>query len=279
VARAILPRAARNWLRKPFTSARWGLLDLQAKVGVTRDLEIREGWHVRSHPGAYEFAYHLQCDDSEQAAEFDQFVSHCRPGMRLLDIGAHFGLFSLAAIHFGGPTASAVAVDPSPMAVRIIRHQARANGLTRRIEVIEASVGAQSGQSQMVAGGIESAGYYVRPGADHLGTERTVVRTVTVDQLCCAANEPTHLKIDVEGFEADVLLGARVTLSSPTAPVVFLELHCDLIRQAMRDAAEPLDLLADAGYSFFDVHGLPVDRCKLLARPIVRLLAQRAAAN
>jgi FkbM family methyltransferase len=233
-------------------------------VGVTARLEPRPGWVIRSHPGADRFAYRAQADDPDQAAEFDRFVARCRPGMRLFDLGAHFGLFSLAACHYGGPTARAVAVDPSPLAVRVTRFQARANGLADRLTVRRAAVGRTPGVTRLVAGGIESAGYYVPP-ADHPASERTAVEMVSIDSLVAELGwPPTHLKIDVEGAEADVLAGGVETLRT-AGPEVFLELHTAIIRAAGGDPSEPLRLLAHCGYT---VPGGPDG-------PVVRLVATR----
>src|SRR5437868_12046222 len=100
--RALLPRGVRNWLRSPTKSLAWGYRETKYFFGVTEKIEIRPGWSVRCHPLAYSHSYHAQLEDPDQAAEFDSFLSYCTERMILFDIGAHFGLFSLAALHFGG---------------------------------------------------------------------------------------------------------------------------------------------------------------------------------
>ena len=67
-----------------------------------------------------------QITDPEQSLEFRNFARCCKSGMRLFDIGASYGVFSLTAAHFGG---TAVAVDPSPVATRLIRVQIQESGL------------------------------------------------------------------------------------------------------------------------------------------------------
>lgn len=183
LVRVVVPRAVRNWVRRPGETARWAWADARARVGQTDRLELRPGWVIRSHPGAYRFAYHAQVDDPEQVAEFDQFVAHCTPGMVLFDLGAYFGLFALAAVHYGGPAAQAVAVDPSPLAAWVVRYQARVNGVADRLRVVQASAGAGVGRRALVAAGIGSAGYFVAPTADHPPGERIEVETVSIDGL------------------------------------------------------------------------------------------------
>ena len=72
---------------------------------------------LRSRHSAFHRGYSWCTSDDELIEELDSFIAHCRRGMVLFDVGAHFGVFSLAALHYGGPDAIAVAVDPSPAAV------------------------------------------------------------------------------------------------------------------------------------------------------------------
>jgi FkbM family methyltransferase len=276
LARAALPRSVRNWVRQPARSARWLWADARAGLGFTRRLELRPGWVIRSHPGAYPFAYRSQVDDPEQVAEFDQFVRRCTPGMVLFDVGAHFGLFSLAAVHYGGPTARAVAVDPSPLAERVLRYQARVNGVTDRVTVVRASAGERAGRQALVAVGIMAAGYFVAPTADHPPTERVEVEAVSIDGLVEATGlRPTHAKIDVEGFELAVLRGGAGTFAAAEPPLVFLELHAEIIRNAGGEPRACLDLLAGWGFEVRDVAGKLVTADEALARPVSRLVAAK----
>jgi FkbM family methyltransferase len=279
VVRAVVPRVIRNWARRPTESARWLWADARARLGRTERVELRPGWVIHSHPGAYPFAYHAQVDDPEQVAEFDQFVRHCTPGMVLFDVGAHFGLYSLAAVHYGGPTARAVAVDPSPMAARVARYQARANGVADRLRVVQSSAGAVSGRQALVAAGIGSAGYYVAPTADHPPGEWVEVESVSIDGLAEATGlVPTHVKIDVEGFELEVLRGGAKTFGSPRPPRLFLELHAEIIRAGGGDPRECLALIAGWGFEVRDVSGKLISTEATLALPLIRLLAARPGA-
>jgi FkbM family methyltransferase len=214
-------------------------------------------------------------DDPDQERELAAFPRTARPGMVLFDLGAHYGVFSLAALHFGGADARAVAVDPSPAAIRLIERQARLCGVTGRLTALRAAAAAQPGEIALVAAGVIAAGYYVPPTLHHPPSEQTRVPAVTVDGLAeRLALEPTHLKIDVEGAEAAVLRGAHRTLQSTRPPLVFLELHGDLIRFRGGDAREPLDHLRSSGYELTDCQGTRRAAPELANLPLVRLIAR-----
>ena len=87
---------------------------------------------------------------------------------------------------------------------------------------------------------------------------------------------PTHLKIDVEGFEAAALRGGGAALTADDRPVVFLELHVQMVRDRGDDPAEALDILARDGYEELTLNGVPATHEQLLQSPITRLVARTA---
>ncbi|MFY9556740.1 MAG: FkbM family methyltransferase [Blastocatellia bacterium] len=245
-------------------------------MGSNQIVQLRPGWSMLCHPVAYGFAYHLQNDDPEQVAEFDQFIAACRPEMVLFDIGSHFGVFSLAALRYGGKNARAIAVDPSPTAARIVTIQARLNNVSNRLTMVQASVGAHCGTQNMVAAGVLAAGYYVSPSGNHSGGELTSTREVTLDSLAEEFGTiPSHIKVDVEGLEVDVLRGGKNVLLASIAPLLFLELHNQMIQARGGDPVETLILLRDFGYKFFGVDGGPLNNDRILASPLIRIIAKR----
>lgn len=276
--RAVIPRSIRNIVRAPAASMRWAQYSLRHLVGLDESLELRPGFVLRSHPAAHPVAYHAQRDDPEQVAEFDRFVAECEPGMRLLDIGAHFGLFSLAALHYGGPTASAVAVDASPVAIRMTRVQARLNGVADRLACVQAAAGAAVGWTELLSTGPMGAGYFLPDLGDHPASDRTRTPLTTIDALARTYGTPTHVKVDVESFEADVLRGGRETLTAATRPRLYLELHNEMVAGRGGEPGEAVDLLAAYGYEMFGLDGRRLGRAEVLAPALVRILCRPARA-
>lgn len=273
IARRVLPRGLRNILRTPSRAIWWAAAEARHRLGIHDTLRIRDGFSVLSHPAAFRMAYHAQLDDPEQVLEFDDFIAACTPGMLLFDVGAHFGLFSLAAVHYGGPAARAVAIDPSPTATRMTRVQAALNRVGKRLAVECAAVGAGDGWLAMVSTGPGGAGYFVvsEPGR----AERDVTRTpmVCIDTLAARHGVPTHVKLDVEGFEADAIRGGASTFTGPRPPRLFVELHHEIVAGRGGDPAEALRLLRAYGYTIQNLHGTPVTDAWLLEQPLVRVVA------
>src|SRR5438046_1907747 len=133
---------------------------MQFRMGKSSSLYIRPEWSVRCHPICVpDFGvFHV---DPAQQAEMNDFVSQCRPEMRFLDVGAHWGIFTLASLRYGGSNARAVCVEPSPDAASILRQNLFLNGIVEEVEVVQVAAGASQGHVQMLTTGAGGADYLV----------------------------------------------------------------------------------------------------------------------
>jgi FkbM family methyltransferase len=190
--------------------------------------------------------------------------------MFLFDIGAHFGVFSLAAAHFGG---KAIAIDPSPIATRMIAIQSGLNGFSNSIRIIQAAVTEQAGAVDMLSSGVFSDGYF-KIARGKAKSELTAAKAITIDQLVSRYGPPTHIKIDVEGQEGAVLRGGRTALSQHS-PILFLELHNAMIASEGGDPNLALDELAQLEYEVSALNGNPIERDLILQKPLVRIVATK----
>lgn len=269
VVRATVPRELRNWLRSPSRSAEWLWDSARYSLGATNSIELPPNVQLLCHPYAYKVYQQAQIDDPDQRDEYCSFVSNCWKGMHLFDIGAHFGVFSLTAAKLGG---NAVAVDPSPISCRMIARQSRLNGCAEEIRILQAAASDATGAIGMLSSGVFTAGYY-RVAKERRQSELTETQAITIDDISRQFGRPTHVKIDVEGHEAPVLRGATWTLRE-FAPLLFLELHNDMVRSA---AGNPTAILAELdalNYRTYDTTGQMIDKTTIIRRPIVRIVAR-----
>jgi FkbM family methyltransferase len=164
------------------------------------------------------------------------FVLHfLRPEDTFGDVGANIGSYAVLAGGVCG--ASGVAVEPIAETAARLRRNLVVNGLAERVAVETRCVGREVGTVRMTQDRDTTNRITTASGG------RTVeVPMTTLDDLF-SNRTPTLLKVDVEGFEADVLAGGRATLSDPALQAVILEVTGDdAHRRAMRDA------FRDAGF-------------------------------
>jgi FkbM family methyltransferase len=162
---------------------------------------------------------------------YARFKAALRPGMTVLDVGASFGLYSLAAARRVAPSGRIHAFEPARRSAAALRQHLEWNGASELVEVVEAAVAARTGsavfweqETSFVASLLERS---ARQDEWRFATpvEPRRVRTVALDDFCRTRGlEPDAVKVDVEGGEADVLRGARELLHRG-GWLLFLELH------------------------------------------------------
>jgi FkbM family methyltransferase len=151
--------------------------------------------------------------------EFDDmgFVLHfLRPADLFVDVGANIGAYTVLA---GGAIGSnVIAFEPAPSTYRSLVANIQLNGLTGRVVAHNLALGKEEGVLRMSAGlGTENAVQLSGNNADSIS-----VKVSSLDRVL-GQSEPVLLKMDVEGFETEVLRGARDTFSKPTLQALIIE--------------------------------------------------------
>lgn len=166
-----------------------------------------------------------------------------RPGDCAWDVGANVGVYTQQLLNGVGPSGHVVAIEPVPENAAILR----ALGVGSRLTVIEAALADTDGKTSLVVSGESGETSHIGSGPG----EGLMVRMVRGDYLVAEEGIPSPdvLKIDVEGFEGDVLDGLPTALRSIRDVVV--EVHFSALSDRGR-AREPLRIIAllrDAGFS------------------------------
>ncbi len=158
-----------------------------------------------------------------------QFV---KAGDLTFDVGANVGERTEILQSLG---ASVVAFEPQPICAREVA--ARGN---ERVTVIQKAVGETEGTAQLhlKADNVLASLIPDWQGREDIGV--LTVSVITLDKAIDRFGLPAFCKIDVEGFEVQVLRG----LSHPI-PAVSLEYHCDA--RGIERVKECLDLLSKLG--------------------------------
>jgi FkbM family methyltransferase len=143
---------------------------------------------------------------------------HLRPGMVACDVGANIGYMSLYLRSRIGAGGKLFSFEPEPENYAELEANLRRNGLDN-CQPIQAAVGSQEGSLTFATG---LNGYVPEDGAPGI-----TVPVLTLDGVVAKHGLPRvdFVKIDVEGFELDVLTGMKDLLSRPDKPILYIEVH------------------------------------------------------
>lgn len=199
--------------------------------------------------------------------ELRQFSPLVRAGDHVLEIGCHHGFLTMQLAHLVGPHGSIVALDANPENVIIAQANVALNGL-RNVTVLFRAGGEQSGEADFE---FQTNAHQVK-GSNSRSSYRTEV--TTADQLAATYQRTFNvIKIDVEGFECEVLRGASNLLRS--RPNLLLEVHPEEMHawHANGSVPELVNLISAQDYSGtiicrpnfadvrpFSVSAIPLDR-------------------
>jgi FkbM family methyltransferase len=200
--------------------------------------------------------------------EISSFIGLAESSQVLFDVGASKGVFS-QIFCLVQPRGHAVSFEPSPLAMADATVLAQLNGCESQITMRQTAVGRAPGRA---FGSVAPDGFAVL-GPSPEATESFEVTSVD-DEVLALGMTPDLLKIDVEGHEYEVLLGAR-NLLRQRKPVVCLELHLDELERRGVDARDVLGELQSHGYRFRKCSGAdwPAAAIRDSISAIVRLVA------
>ena len=151
-----------------------------------------------------------------------------KPGAVCLDVGANVGVYVLQFAHWSAPGGQVIAFEPNPGARAVLEKHILFNDLAGRVTVVPAAVSAGVGSAVLYAAGADGMSRLGEPNSAIAGHAREiVVPTVTLDVYCEGKGlAPDWLFIDIEGFEAAALEGARRLINSRGREMgIVVEMH------------------------------------------------------
>jgi FkbM family methyltransferase len=174
-----------------------------------------------------------------------------------VDVGANAGSLSLFALT--GSVAAVHSFEPNPAMWRLLRLARSENPLAARWHLHESAVGSSNSQLDL-----HFDAHFSGTGSLHegwQGPKGQVIQVPVVTLDAWNAQEPVRrvdvLKMDVEGWEAEVIDGAQKVIGS-NKPYVWFEHNLSALLRAGLDTEGVLDRLRALGYAaYWDIGRLP----------------------
>jgi FkbM family methyltransferase len=150
-----------------------------------------------------------------------------QPGMTVLDVGAHHGLYTLLASKRVGPAGSVTSFEPSSRERKALLLNLKLNR-TKNVRVESIALGSNNTQSEFfVVDQHESGCNSLRPPATSKTTSSTQVEVRRLDDWGTERHmdHADFIKLDVEGGELEFLKGAERFLAGGKRPVILAEVQ------------------------------------------------------
>lgn len=203
---------------------------------------------------AYGLKFRVPTGDTAVGASLRQYGEFARPELDFLlehagapsgtfvDVGAHLGTLSLPFAR-ARPGWRVISIEAANVLASLLVEAAAENGIVN-VEVLSVAAGEAPGIAEFPAVELGGQGNFGAIGFSHPHPVRRKVGVRPLDDI--APNDTRLIKVDVEGFEAQVLRGAQRLLGQ-VRPVWLLEAHRDQVERTRTVAG----LLTAHDYNLF----------------------------
>jgi FkbM family methyltransferase len=152
--------------------------------------------------------------------EFRYFLGCVRPGMRIADIGANIGLYTLPCAMAAGVDGRVWAFEPEERNHRTLARNITLNNLTN-VTLEQAAAGDRNRDAVLYTSASNSGDHSLYTNAGRL--EGTACRVIVLDDYFPSSQRLDLVKIDVQGGEGAVLRGMQRLLRNNPAMEIVME--------------------------------------------------------
>ena len=182
------------------------------------------------------------------------FWLYLRPGDTFFDCGCHAGLFSCIAAKRMKNKGAIVGFDPNPECIDIYQSNLKRLGCENFSAISAGLSDIETDHARLRLGKVSMSAFssFIEQPQLHseLGDDSIAVKQTTLDSVVSAlkVDRVDLAKLDVEGWEINVLKGANQSISQQKFPVWMIEFTEKNARAAGRSTEELADLVGSYGY-------------------------------
>ena len=185
-------------------------------------------------------------------------LEHLKPGMVFVDVGAHFGYYTLLASRIVGDEGQVHAFEPTPSTFQVLRSNTAG---CRNVWVNTAALASERAMMTLSDYGLRFAGrntlYRARSNDGSMKgirPQKYQVQTVTLDDYVQEIGvKPDFLKIDAENAEYAILRGSERTLTK-SRPILSVEVG-DVGIKELPTSKDLVSFLSEKGYQAYEFRG------------------------
>lgn len=150
-----------------------------------------------------------------------------KKGDKVFDIGANIGYYALLEARLVGNKSKVYAIEPVPENVKLFNENIKLNGF-KNIKVIEKGISEKKGKAKIYLSSKSNLCSMIK--LSHAGLNKTKeIEITSVDDLVKKYGFPKLIRMDVEGWEFNIIKGMKKTLDSKRNLNILIELHAHIM--------------------------------------------------
>ena len=185
-----------------------------------------------------------------EPASSAQLMEELDAGMNVLEIGANIGYYVKLVANEIGQSGRILAFEPSEVNMAMLNKNVQLSSLGEIVHVEHAAVGEKSGTAELFMMDKANASSLIRRTDSALTqVDSQIVPVVSIDEyLSTYEFDYDWFRMDVEGYEFEIIRGMKNSLKKSDPKGCFIEVHSSLFSELGHTTAEFSQLMNSVGY-------------------------------
>ncbi len=158
----------------------------------------------------------------------DELMKRVKPGMVIAEVGANIGYYALMEAKAVGPKGKIYAIEPIPNNVELLKKNIEANDY-KNIEVFNKAAGDKNEKKKILISRQANLSTFCENVELDQSGETIEVDVVTLDSFFKNRKKPQVVRMDVEGYEYEILQGMKKIMKESKNLLFFIEVHADFM--------------------------------------------------
>ena len=239
----------------------WSYLAFLYRMRLMRLPKQREGYVLREILGSKMYldlsdegiSRDLIMNGIREDISVEFFETIVKEGDIVVDLGANIGYYALLESKIVGDKGYVYAIEPVPSNVELLRRNIEVNKYSN-MEVHQLAIGDTRGTQAMFLSTHRNKPTLREIAGTHkeaFFTEMIDVDVITLDDFMKDKPYPNVIRMDVEGYEYQIIRGMKNILQRKLPLLLFIEFHFHLLKE--QESIETLETLKNAGFQRVDV--------------------------
>jgi len=180
----------------------------------------------------------------------EQYMKEVKEGMNVLEIGSNIGYYALLGSNLIGKSGKVIAFEPNPINFEMLKLNIELNKCSEKFDCYPYGVGSENGELDFYMMNKGNTSSFIHRDDSTIKIEEIKkIKVVKLDDFFDKDIKIDYFRMDVEGYELEIIKGMKNILASNNKPQgCFIEVHSALLNQMNSSAKDFVDMMKDYGF-------------------------------